>query len=168
MPSVNNGTPIRFKNGGQMGFGSSGSRTGILNWEGPGIVTITQGMTAGIPFKSGSSLASPAGIIDGDDMPTEIDINVRYASSAAVNELLALFYPAASSGLKAFFTFSARFPRYKSATGANTAEEFIWTRCWCPERAVITPGEDYDLLKVKIQHYGPKVDPVWVDNSSTF
>lgn len=166
MANVNDGTPMRFMNGGQMGIGTAGSATVILNWQDPGLIRLVPGHTEGIPFKSGASLASPAGVLDGDDRPTMIDIDVRYASSTAVNELRALLVPAATSGVKTFFTFILRIPRYKGATGSNTAEQWAFNRCWLPEPPVIAGGKEFDTLKATIQHYGPKVDPTWVDNSS--
>lgn len=149
MANQNAGGHVRFENDGIILIGADEVKNLV-----PGSLRIKRMQRERIPNKDRGTLGA---VTVGDQRAQEIEFRVyRTANTEA---MLALLFPAASSGYEAFFTTTIKVPNYQGATAGKSS---VFNQCYLPEgieEQMSGEGASIDEITIRIRHQGDIVTP---------
>ena len=159
MANINSGMPIRWENGGTITIEEFGGATPdtIINVE-AGTLRFKAGGREAIIYKDRGALqAAPP---EGDERPTEVDIDVKVAPTVftGTDQIWKRLVVAGTAGATPRFILVCRFPAYR---GSATGDQLTFANCVMQEFPELqTGGENNGLDMIRLRFLDLEAFPV--------
>lgn len=156
MANKNDGTPLRWENGGRALLGSSGHTVLFIE---KGSVELEEGGYETFPIMDRGDFTDD--VIVGDERPSRVNFAVKVTSvTYDASDLYSLIKPTPTNGVITLFPVALEFPDYR---GASVGKKATFNKCFLDGPLPLSAGQasGMDMLRFSLMSLEPF--PTWAD-----
>mgnify|MGYP000547076155 CR=1 FL=1 len=148
MPTYNDGTPVRYPNGGTLSIGADTGSLQVVNNYVDGSLEHQAPGYEKIEYKQGGKLRN---VVAGDERSGTLKFELYRTPN--IEALLTVMRPALASGEQAFIVVRIEYPNYLNAT---TGRRYTFTKCYLPDDVMYraaNQGPEFDKISIELRNF---------------